>query len=311
MNILKWMRQERSGLERTTLEHAKYEARLGHNVAIREPQGQLLWGQDCEPDVHTIHSQIAPTAYHDGKPRFMICHGEPLSSVGNGVSFKAILDLATVTDAMICMRRGEWPIWNMIKRTYYVPKGIDLEVFQPIEGVQRLEGEPAVLCYENIRGTRNPLYTIVAMAHVVKKLPKARLHLFNVNDQKMRDTFSAFIKHSKLWTYVRTLSGGVKQQEVPGLLNRADIVVSNLYPLSARGIEALGCGKAYVSAGYDGGEGQYPWIPESLSVEAFADTIINCYENYDKINYREYAETYHDEAESSKQRVAIYERYLG
>lgn len=310
MKILKWMRREQSGLMRTTLEHAKYEARCGHNVAIREPQGQLLWGQEFEPDVHTIHSQLAPVGYHDGKPKLMLMHGEPLSSVANGVSFKAIVDLAPLMDAFICMRRGEWPVWNLVRRTHYVPKGVDLEVFKPLDGIERLEGEPAVLVYENIRGIRNPLYVLTAMAHVWRKFPKARLHLYNVSDAKMRETFSSFIKHSKLWPFVRSLHGPVKSHEVPTLLNRADIVVSSLYPLSARGIEALGCGKAYISAGYDGGEGQYPWIPESYSVEAFADTIADCWENYDKLKYREYAETYHDEAESSRQRCVIYERYL-
>src|ERR1043165_9373078 len=94
VRIVKQMRQERSGLERTCLEHARYEAKAGHDVAIREPQGRLLWGQDFEPDVVTIHSQMSPEFYHDKAAKIFLCHGEPLSSVGNGVSFKAILDLA-------------------------------------------------------------------------------------------------------------------------------------------------------------------------------------------------------------------------
>lgn len=310
MNITKFMRRENSGLARTTLEHAKYESKLGHHVTIQEPQGQRLWGDPHEADVYTIHSQCDIHAYHDGKPRILITHGEPLSSVGNGVSMKAIVDMASMMDAFICMRKGEQAVWNLIRRTYYVPKGVDLEVFRPLEGVERLEGEPAVLYYENIRGSRNPLYIICAMAQVWRDNPKARLHLFNVQDPKMKETLSAFIKHSKLWTFVRTLSGPVKQDQVPALLNRAHIVASGLYPLSARGIEALACGKAYVSAGYDGGDGQYPWIVPSYSVEDFAETIQACWADYGKVDYREYAETYHDEAESSRQRIAVYERYL-
>ncbi len=302
------MRREASGLARTTLEHAKFEARLGHDVAIREPQGQLLWGQDFAPDVVTIHSQLHPDHYHDGTAKIFVCHGEPLSSVGNGVSFKAVVDLAPLMDCFIAMRRGELAVWNLIKRTFYVPKGVDLEVFTPMEGVERLEGEPAVLMYENIRGTRNPLYVLAAMQQVVQKLPKARLHLYNVADKKMQETFGAFVKHSKLWTYVRTIAGPVKQADVPGLLNRADIVVSALYPLSARGIESLACGKAYVSAGYDGPG--YPWIVPEYSVEAFAETIVRCWEDYGQLNYRAYAEAHHDEAESAAQRCAIYQRYL-
>lgn len=304
------MKRENSGLARSTLEHAKYEERLGHQVAIQEPQGKLLWGQPFEPDLYTIHSQCAMDTYHNGKPKLMMCHGEPLSSVGNGISMKAVVDMAPLCDAFIAMRKAELAVWSLIKRTYYVPKGIDLEIFQPLQGIERLEGEPAVLYCENMRGIRNPLYIICAMAQYHQRNPKARLHIYNVTDKRMADTFQTFIKHSKLWTFLRTFSGPVKQNEMPTLLNRADMVVSALYPLSARGIEALGCGKAYVSAGYDGGDGQYPWIVPEYSVEAFADTIEACWADYGKVNYREYAETYHNEAESSKQRCEIYAKYL-
>jgi len=310
LNILKWMRRENSGLVRTTLEHAKYEERLGHQVAIREPQGRLLWGQPFEPDIHTVHSQLGMDAYHDGKPHVMLMHGEPLSSVGNGISMRAIIGLAPLMDAFICMRKAELAVWNLIKRTHYVQKGVDLEVFRPLEGVEKLEGEPAVVYYENQRGVRNPLYIITAMAQVHRRNPKARLHIFNITDKRQADCWQEFTKHSKLWTFLRTLSGSVKQNEVPQMLNRADIVVSALYPLSARGIEALACGKAYISAGYDGGDGQYPWIVPEYSVEAFAETIEACWGDYGKVDYRGYAEQYHDEAESSKQRCEVYAKYL-
>ncbi len=307
MKILKWMRKELSGLARTTLEHAKFEARLGHEVAIREPQGQLLWGQDFEPDVHTIHSQLAPTAYHDNKPKFFICHGEPLSSVGNGVSMKAVVDLASMMDAFITMRREELTIWNTIKRTFYVPKGIDTEIFMPIEGIERLEGEPSVLIYENPRGSRNGLYPLIAMKLVWQVLPKARFHMFNLNDKRMAETFQALVKGAKLWPFVRTLTGPVKSGEVPTLLNRCDIVVSGLFPLYARSIESLGCGKAFISAGYK--EPGYPWQCE-FSPESMAEAIIACWSDYNKINYRQWCLEHHDESESSKERCTIYQKYL-
>lgn len=308
MRILKEMRREASGLARTTLEHAKFEARLGHEVAIREPQGQLLWGHDLDPDIITIHSQLNPTFYHDRKPKAFICHGEPLSSVGNGVSFKAVLDLAPLMDCFICMRRQEVAVWSTIKRTYLTRKGCDLEVFAPIEGVEKLEGEPAILYYENQRGVRNPLYLFCAMIEVQKKLPKARLHVYNISDKKQADTWQTFVKQCKLWTFVRSLQGPVKQQDVAGLLNRADMVVSALFPLSARGIEALACGRAYVSAGYD--EPGYPWRVPEYSVEAFAETIIDCWSDYQKIDYRQWAEDHHDEKDATAERIAIYEKYL-
>lgn len=309
MKILKSARRENSGLMRTTLEHAKYEARLGHEVAIREPQGQLLWGQDFEPDIITIHSQLNPEYFHARNViRAFLCHGEPLSSIGNGVSFKAVLDLAPLMDCFICMRRQELAVWSTIKRTYLTRKGVDTEVFAPIEGVEKLEGEPSILYYENQRGVRNPLYPMCAMIEVQKKLPKARFHVWNINDKKTFETWNTFVKQCKLWTFVRSLNGPAKQQDVPGLLNRADIVVSALYPLSARGIESLACGRAYVSAGYD--EPGYPWRPAEYSVESFAETIIDCAENWDKIDYRKWAIEHHNEEDASRERIAIYEKYL-
>ncbi len=256
----------------------------------------------------TIHSQLNPAYYHDKTPKIFLCHGEPLSSVGNGVSFKAVLDLAPLMDCFICMRPSEVPVWSLMKRTYCTRKGVDTEVFCPIEGVEKLEGEPSVLYYENQRGTRNPLYILCAMVEVWKKLPKARLHIVNIADKRVAETWQTFVKQCKLWPFVRTLGGPVKQQEVPGLLNRADIVVSALYPLSARGIEALACGRAYVSAGYE--EPGYPWKVPEYSVEAFTDTIIACAENWDKIKYREWAVAHHNEEDASRERLAIYERYV-
>jgi len=216
--------------------------------------------------------------------------------------------MAPMIDAFICMRREEHAVWSTIKRTFVVPKGIDLEVFCPAPGpVERLEGEPAVLYYENWRGMRNPLYPIIAMKLVWQQLPKARLHLYNCTDAKMRACFDALIKQAKLWPFVRSLQGAVPANQVPALLRRADIVVSGLFPLYARGIEALGCGKAFLGAGYK--EPGYPWQCD-FSPESMAEEIINCHENYDKIDYREWAEGHHDEAESTKQRLEIYQRYL-
>lgn len=307
MRILRWLRSEVSGLAVTTMEQCKYEARLGHDVAIREPQGRLLFGQEFEPDVHVISSQFSPQHFHDQKPKLMVLHGEPLSSVANGVSMRAIVDLATICDAFLAMRREEMEIWQTIKRTYYTGKGVDCEVFKPLESVQRLEGEPAVLIYENPRGHRNGLYPLIAMKLVWQQLPKARFHMFNMNDKRMTETFQVLVKHAKLWPFVRTIAGSVKQQDVPKLLNSCDIVVSGLFPLYARSIEALACGKAFISAGYK--EPGYPWVCD-FSPESMAEAIIACWTDYQKCDYRDFALKHHDEAEVSKVRCAIYEKYL-
>jgi len=304
-----YMRKENSGLARTTLEIATALEKQGHGICIKQPSdGMPIYGRDAGADVCSIHSQLSPSEYFTNIPRFLWNHGEPLSSVGNGVSMKAVVDLAPLCDAFISMRDEEWSVWNSIRRTYIVPKGIDLERYTPLPGItEKLSGEPSVLYCENWRGMRNPLYILIAMQQVWQKYPKARLHLYNVQDKKMQDTFSALIKHCKFETFVRSLQGPV--DDVTTLMNRVDIVVSGLYPLYARTpIEALACGKAAICMGYN--PPNYPWKVNEYSPEAFAETIINCWNDYGKLDYRKWAEEKHDVNDMVKQAVSIYERYL-
>lgn len=321
MKIGHWMKKEKSGLAFTTLELVQAEETQGHQVFLREPTdaeglpGKLLYGSDdVAADVECVHSQMPLTSYFTRTPKFLWMHGEPLSSVGNGVSMKAIVDMASKVDAFIAMREEEVAIWNSIKRTYLVPKGIDLARFTPLETkahnpedpTSKLSGEPAVLYVEHWRGQRNPLYLCVAMQQVWQKFPKARLHLFNCTDPKMYATFKALHAHNKWWAFLRTMSGPVKDADVNALYNRADIVVSGLYPLYARSIEAFGAGKAFIGPGYK--VDNYPWQCD-LHPTSIANAIINCWENYGQVNYRHWAEIHHDVQETVRQSVAIYERY--
>src|SRR5689334_635647 len=114
MNVVHWMKKEKSGLAFTTLELVKAEEQQGHGVCVREPTdkegrpGALLYGNpDLRFDVECVHSQLPLTSYHTKTPKFMWMHGEPLSSVSNGVSMKAIVDLAPKVDAFIAMRSEE------------------------------------------------------------------------------------------------------------------------------------------------------------------------------------------------------------
>ena len=116
MNILHWVRKENSGLFRSTLELATYEEKQGHKVTMRQPTGGAsYYGNGTNPDIELVHSQMSTDSYYNGKPKIMWMHGEPLSSVGNKVSMKAIVDLASKMDAFICMRKDEHIIWDSIK----------------------------------------------------------------------------------------------------------------------------------------------------------------------------------------------------
>jgi glycosyltransferase involved in cell wall biosynthesis len=310
MKLLHWMKKENSGLARSTLELCKYEEIAGHTVEVRQPgEDTPIYGRVDVPDVHLIHSQLGLKAYHDNIPKIMWMHGEPLSSVGNGVSMGAIVDLAPVCEAFICMRKQEQFVWNTIKRTYLVPKGIDLDVYKPLPGpLEKLGGEPAILYSENWRRERNPLYICAAMQIVHKKYPNARLHLYNMSDKKMYDTFKALRENNK-WLFIKSMTGPVENGAAMNeLYNKADIVVSGLFPLYARSIEAFGAGKAFIGPGYREYD-DYPWKCD-LQPESIAQSIIDCWENYDKINYRKWAEEKHDVRECVRQSVDIYKRYI-
>jgi glycosyltransferase involved in cell wall biosynthesis len=322
VNIRHFMKREKSGLAFTTLELVKAEEQQGHGVCVNEPSdkdglpGPLLYGNDALSfDVECVHSQMPPSSYHNGTVKALWMHGEPLSSVGNGVSMKAIVDMASRVDCFIAMRKEEHAIWNTIKRTFIVPKGIDLDRFHPLEvkphndadPESKLAGEPAVLYVEHWRGQRNPLYLLIAMQKVWQRLPKARLHLFNCTDKRMYETFKAMNTYCKFWPFLRTINGPVPDAQVNALYNRADIVVSGLYPLYARSIEAFGAGKAFIGPGYT--DPEYPWHCD-LSPESMAEAIVRCWENYNSIDYRKWAEAKHDVNETVRQSVAIYQRFM-
>ena len=316
------MRREKSGLAFTTLELVKAEQQQGHGVALHEPTnkegglGALLYGDPAlVPDVECVHSQMPLTSYFTPAPKFLWMHGEPLSSVANGVSMKAIVDMAPKVEAFIAMRPEEWAIWKSLKKTYVVTKGIDLERFHPVDTkphdeadpTSKLSGEPAVIYVEHWRGQRNPLYLCVAMEKVWQTFPKARLHLFNCTDTKMHATFKALHTHAKWWPFLRTISGPVPDAEINALYNRADIVVSCLYPLYARSLEAFAAGKAFIGPGYT--DPEYPWRCE-LHPDSMADAIVRCWDGYGQVNYRQWAERKHDVQDTVKQTLDIYRRYL-
>lgn len=313
MRLMHWMKRETSGLAFTTLEIVAEEERQGHQVCVREPDGTVLYGQPFakdEYDVDLIHSQFPISQYGSNRPKFLFCHGEPLSSVSNGVSMKAIIDLAPLCDAFICMRQEELDYWSLIKRTYLVQKGIDLNRFKPLPVTdnQKLAGSPAVLYMEHWRGQRNPLTLVTAMQKVWKQYPDARLHLYNCTNKKLGETFLSLMKQGKLWTYLRSVEGPVPLNEVNTLLNRCDIVVSCLYPFYARSIEALGAGKGFLCPGYTNSE--YPFHC-NLDPDSMATAIIDLWENgCGKFDFRGWAQQYHDIKDTVSQCVKIYDAYL-
>lgn len=306
MKIVHWVKKENSGLFRTTFELAKYEEKAGHAVSMRVPMDQtVIYGfKEAEFDIHCIHSQIHPSFYKDGKPKFLFMHGEPDYGMLHKISTSAIMDLVPLVDAFIAFNEAEANIWNSFKRTYLIPKGIDLDSYKPIQLPKKLTGEPAVLYAEHWRGFRHPFHAFVALEKVAAKMPKMRFYPFGCPKED-KDFWLRLIRQNRY----NTFCPGVfqPQMNMAGLLNMADIVVSPVFPSYGRvSLEALACNKPVVA---------YKTNPhatfkcESYDPQDMADKVIQCWE--EKPNgQRKYAEENLSAKDMADAAIKIYERFV-
>ena len=173
MKILHFLKKEKSGLFKTTIELCKYEERLGHSVSLRTPaDNRTFYGfADDNFDIIAIHSQINPIYYKHKCPKVLFLHGECDYGMLVKVSTASIMDLVPIVDAFIAFNPDEARIWSSFKRTYVIPKGIDLEKYKPEDIGKKLKGSPAVVYAEHWRQFRHPLHALVALETVKKKLP--------------------------------------------------------------------------------------------------------------------------------------------
>lgn len=277
MKIIHWLKKENSGLFRTTIELAKYEERAGHIVSLRLPkENRSYYGfgdDDC--DIHCVHSQFHPHYYKDDKPKLLFLHGEPEYGLMNKVSTSAIMDLVPLMDAFICFNEAEAKIWNSFKRTYVIPKGVDLETYKPLTLKKKLKGSPAILYAEHWRSFRHPLHVFIALERVVKKLPQMRFYPVGC-PEKEKPFWDRIIRQNRYKLFTPALIGNFNKMQI--ILNMADIVVSPVYPSYGRvSLEAMACGKpvvAYKTNPYATYKCE-PYKPDDM-----AEKIDRCYENF-------------------------------
>jgi glycosyltransferase involved in cell wall biosynthesis len=306
MKILHWLKMENSGLFRTTIELAKYEEKAGHTVALREPRNsKTFYGfADDDFDIHCIHSQINPHYYKDKRPKLLFLHGEPDYGVLYKISTNAIMDLVPVVDAFIAFNEAEGKIWNSFKRTYVIPKGVDLEKYKPIEQDKKLKGEPTVLYAEHWRAFRHPLHAFIALEKVVKKLPKLKFYPMGCPVPE-KDFWTRLIKQNRYNFFTPALSSW--DSDIVGWLNRADIIVSPVFPSYGRvSIEAMACNKPVV-AYKTNPHADYkcePYDPDDM-----AEKILQCWDEKPNTQ-REYAEKHLDAKTMAEEAAEIYRRFI-
>jgi len=306
MRILHWVKKESSGLFRTTMEIGKYEERLGHVVSLRTPaENETFYGpKDDDFDIHCVHSQINPHYYKDGKPKLLFLHGEPDYGMMTKISTNAIMDLVPLTDAFVSFHEAEARIWNSFKRTYFVPKGVDLETYKPKKIGKKLVGSPAILYAEHWRVFRHPLHVFIALEKVKLKLPKMRFYPFGCPPTE-KEFWMRILKQNKYTGFCPGIFQ--RQNNQVDLLNLADIVVSPVYPSYGRvGIEALACNKPVVA---------YKTNPhatykvEPYDIDDMADKILRCWEEKPN-SQRSYAEKNCSAERMVEGLIEIYRRFL-
>ena len=305
MKILHWLKKENSGLFRTVLELAKYEQRQGHVTALRMPaENKTFYGfSDDSFDIHCIHSQINPIYYKDGKPKILFLHGEPDYGMLVKISTTAILDLIPLIDCMVAFNPGEAKIWNSFKRTYTIPKGIDLETYKPIELKKKLPGAPAILYSEHWRQFRHPLHVFVALDKVYKKYPKMRFYPFGCPKNEMK-FWNRLISNNRYSVFTPGLFS--HHPQIARLMSAIDMVVSPVFPSYGRvSLEAMACNKPVIAYNSNP-HADYkctPYDPDDM-----AEKIIQCIEERPNTQ-RKYAEENLSAAIMAEEAIKIYRRF--
>lgn len=306
MKIVHWVKKENSGLFRTTFELAKGEEEAGHEISLRTPSEQtVLHGfAGDEFDIHCIHSQFPAMFYKDKRPKILFMHGEPDYGMLYKVSTSAIMDLATLVDAFVAFNEKEAVLWNSFKRTYVIPKGINLESYRPIVLPKKLAGEPSVLYAEHWRNFRHPFHAFVAMEKVAAKNPKVRFYPFGCPPEE-KEFWLRLIRQNRY----NTFCPGVfqPQMNMVGLLNMADIVVSPVFPSYGRvSLEALACNKPVVAYKTNP---HATYTCEPYDPDDMAEKVIKCWE--EKPNgQRKYAEENLSAKVMAEKAIEIYRRFL-
>jgi len=306
VKILHWLKKENSGLFRTAVELAKYEERLGHSIALRQPaKNETFYGfRDDDFDIHCIHSQINPHYYKDGKPKILFLHGEPDYGMMTKISTTAIMDLIPVVDCFVSFNKDEARIWSSFKRTYTITKGVDLEKYKPTKLKQKLRGTPAIIYSEHWRQFRHPLHVFIALEKVYKKLPMMRFYPFGC-PPKEKDFWLRIVRSNRYSIF----TPGVfqKQPDINNLLNMGDMVISPVFPSYGRvSLEAIACGKSVVAYNTNPHTDYQckPYDPDSM-----AEQILRCWEEK-KNGQRSYAEKHLNVQRTAEEAIEIYKRYL-
>jgi glycosyltransferase involved in cell wall biosynthesis len=165
----------------------------------------------------------------------------------------------------------------------FIPHGIDLKQFKPIETNLREDGIFKMCCIGNIGENKNQLFIIEQL----KALPETiHLHLFGNSDPEYLTKIKALIKKEGLQDRVY-LNPFVENNQLPQLLNSFDLflLVSKREGLPVSILEALACGVPVLCSESGGGtqyifnEGKGGVVFSLNEPEEFKKILLNFFDN--------------------------------
>jgi glycosyltransferase involved in cell wall biosynthesis len=299
-------------------ELAKYEEKLGHSVALRDPgKNETFYGFDDDDfDIHAIHHQIYPFYFKDRKPKILFFHGNPEYMMRVGGSTTVLMELLDLADACLVYIPEQEPVWNSFHRMYAIPKGIDLEVYKPKKVKKKLIGDPVIVYAENWLSNQNPLPVFVALEKVFIQYPEMRFHPLGCTS-KLTELWMHVIRRNKYHFFTPKLyefrqtdfsDGALFKSSMVDIYNMADMVISPTFPSYGRvSLEALACDKPTIT--YEcNPHGTYK--SKYYDVDDMAEKIIQCIEEKPKKKMREYAEKNLDLNRSAEETIKLYQRFL-
>lgn len=312
MNIVHWVHTGASGLISTTKVLAKYEARFGHTVELRDPgTNENIEGPhftDDEIDIHCAHHQLFQRYIKDQKPKFIFLHGEMSYCLSTPGSLEATYNLMAIGDAAISFQEYDSELWRSFGKVHTIRKGVDLEIWKRPEVpiVKATPGIPSILYMEHWHWAKNPIYTMLAIERLQRDY-NTEIGLFMIGcppDQAQR--WTTLIQRNR-YGFIKGMAGFMPHPEL--LIPKYDMVVSPVFP--SYGIvpmEAIACGVPAVA--YDSNpDATFPCRPYDIGDMCRA--IKECIENPPKPeDLRAYAEKTFSGEQMAADACEIYEYYL-
>ncbi len=325
-----------SGLVRRVIETNKIEKELGYESGLVSPlnkheDGYIVkgnpadlkvkswkWSEDA--DVHVIDG-VVPGRILALKNRVFMAHGGPKYCIMTELnqkrnSFTTAINTIQTCELTITQNKQHQKIWQEFGGDVrWVQGGVDLEKWCPEGKKTSFTNHPCVIYMDVWRDVKLPLTLLMAMKHVVKELPTARLQMFNV-PRGYEAWWMRVICKVRVDHLVEHYRGGIFGN--PEWLYRgADIIVNPVEggTISGVGVEALACGCPVLIL--EGNKNKFASAKTKDNPEAMAKAIVKLWRKTEadpdkaRLDARILAEKHYDVKRMVQEMIDVYIEKFG